>query len=105
MGGGGAQFYFNVFQEGVEKDLKIAALQEQCEELLDAQLDAQHDANFERRTSKEAVSAEEVQALRKENEELRQRLRDTVNELAALQPALGDGAEVLRTHARADHSA
>ena len=81
-----------LLQEGVEKDLKIAALQEQCEELLDAQLDAQRDANFERRTSKEAVSAEEVQALRKENEELRQRLRDTVNELAALREADANAA-------------
>ena len=35
-----------LLQEGVEKDLKIAALQEQCEELLDAQLLAQRDADF-----------------------------------------------------------
>ena len=38
------------------------------------------------------MSAEEVQALRKENEELRQRLRETVNELAAPREAYPNAA-------------
>ena len=71
--------------------MKIAALQEQCEELLDAQLAAQRDAN--RASDVEGGrSARRVQALRKENEELRQRLRDTVNELAALREADANAA-------------
>ena len=71
---------------------KLPRCRSSARRVLDAPVDAQRDANFERRTPKEAVSAEEVQALRKENEELRQRLRDTVNELAALREADANAA-------------
>ena len=63
------EFVEQLLADGVAKDLRIAALQEQCEELLHAS---------------DSAAKENVEALRRENEELRQRLHETVQELAAL---------------------